>query len=108
MDAGYEGEKQQVNEGKVGFKKMNVGAQADIAKMAVATRSELKHDMDFLKQQAELRNGGMDKQDRKAFKLNIKHERRYEEEMLLKAEAENKAKMQLGAHGSMNRNSAQP
>jgi len=28
---------------------MNVGAQADIAKMAVATRSELKHDMDFLK-----------------------------------------------------------
>jgi uncharacterized protein with PIN domain len=50
----------------------------------------------------------MDKQDRKAFKLNIKHERRYEEEMLMKAEAENKAKMQLGAHGSMNRNSAQP
>jgi hypothetical protein len=57
---------------------LNVGNQADIAKMAVASRSELKHDMDFLKQQAELRNGHMDKRDRKEFKLNIKHEKRYE------------------------------
>ena len=108
MDPGYEGEKQDVNEGKIGFKKQNVGAQADIAKMAVATRSELKHDMDFLKQQAELRNGDMNKQDRKAFKLNIKHEKRYEEEMQKKSEEEMKAKQALGEHGQMNRTSAQP
>jgi len=33
----------------------------------------------------------MDKQDRRAFKLNLKHEKRYEEEMSLKAEEEKKA-----------------
>jgi hypothetical protein len=49
QEPGYEGEKQDVNDGKVGFKKQAVGHATDIAKMAVATRSELKHDMDFLK-----------------------------------------------------------
>jgi hypothetical protein len=50
----------------------------------------------------------MDKQDRKAFKLNIKHERRYEEEMAAKVEADNKAKQALGAHGQINRTTALP
>ena len=50
-----------------------------MAKISIATRAELKHDLDFLKKQKELRDGNMDKKDRKEFKLNLKHEKRYEE-----------------------------
>ena len=50
-----------------------------MAKISVATRAELKHDLDFLKKQKELRDGTMAKKDRKEFKLNLKHEMRYEE-----------------------------
>mmetsp|Transcript_32549 Transcript_32549/g.38284 ORF Transcript_32549/g.38284 Transcript_32549/m.38284 type:complete len:96 (+) Transcript_32549:574-861(+) len=61
-EAGYEpGNEVDINEGKVGFKK-NVGAiAADMARIKVATREELQHDMRFLHQQAALREGTMDK-----------------------------------------------
>jgi hypothetical protein len=48
MEPGYEG-KVDVNEGKIGFKKAVGGKEADMARIAVASRSELKHDIDFLK-----------------------------------------------------------
>ena len=74
-------EKVNINEGKIGYKKALGKNEADMAKIGIATRAELKHDMDFMKQQKELRDGNMDKRDRKIFKLNLKHEKRYEEEM---------------------------
>lgn len=48
MEPGYEG-KVNVNEGKIGFKKAVGGKEADMARIAVASRTELKHDIDFLK-----------------------------------------------------------
>lgn len=106
-EAGYD-EAFDVNTGKIGFKKSVGGVQADIEKMAVATRSELKHDMDFLKQQAELRHGEMKKVDRKHFKLNIKHEKQYEEAMALKQEKAQQMQTQLDERGQINRVSAKP
>ena len=48
-EAGYEpGSEFDVNEGKVGFKK-NVGAiEADMARIKIATREELQHDVRYL------------------------------------------------------------
>lgn len=61
-EAGYEpGSEFDINEGKVGFKK-NVGAiEADMARIKIATREELQHDVRYLQQQAALRSGNMDK-----------------------------------------------
>ena len=72
-------QKVNINEGKIGYKKAAGKLESEMAKISVATRAELKHDMDFLKKQKELRDGTMDKKDRKEFKLNLKHEKRYEE-----------------------------
>lgn len=79
-EPGYEpGAEVDINEGKIGYKKALGATQADLARMKVATRAELKHDMDFIKKQAALREGNMDRKDRRQFKLNLKHEKRYEE-----------------------------
>ena len=67
------------NEGKIGYKKAAGKLEQDMAKISVATRAELKRDLDFLKQQKALQEGGMDKKTRKEFKLNLKHEIKYEE-----------------------------
>jgi len=48
--AGYDEEtKGDINEGKIGFKKAVGKYEADMARIAIATRAELKHDTDFLK-----------------------------------------------------------
>ena len=68
--------------------------------MAVATRAELKHDIDFINKQAALREGGpMDRQDRRQFKLNLKHEKRYEEEKKAQMEANRNMAESLGDDG---------
>ena len=65
-EPGYEpGNQVDINEGKIGFKKAVGATQADLNRIEVATRAELQHDMDFLNQQAALREGKMDKQDRR-------------------------------------------
>jgi len=69
--------------------------------MKVATRAELKHDMDFLNKQAALKQGNMDKQDRREFKLNLKHERRYEEGKQLEMEEERKGADNLDDRGQV-------
>ena len=50
-EAGYDqGSNFDINEGKVGFKK-NMGAlEADMARISVATREELQHDVRYLQQ----------------------------------------------------------
>lgn len=50
-----------------------------MAKIAVATRAELKHDMDYLQNMKQLKEGNMDRTTKKAVKLTLKHEKRYEE-----------------------------
>ena len=80
-EPGYEaGAEVDINEGRIGFKKAVVATQADLNRIQVASRAELQHDMNFIQKQAALREGKMDKQDRRQFKLNLKHEKRYEEE----------------------------
>ena len=80
-EAGYEpGSEVDVNEGKIGFKKALGATKADLNRIQVATREELQRDMNFIKKQQALKEGNMDKQDRRQFKLNLKHEKRYEEE----------------------------
>ena len=66
-------------QGKIGFKKAKGGLEAELDKMSVATRAELKHDMDFMKKQAALKDSiATSKVDRREYKLNIKHEKKYE------------------------------
>ena len=78
---GYEpGEEVDVNAGKIGFRKAVGGTQADLNRIQEATRSELQRDVQFIKGQAALREGGMDKADRRQFKRNLKAENKYEEE----------------------------
>ena len=77
-------------------------------KIAIATRAELKHDIDFIKKQNELKQGPMDRKDRRQYKLNLKHEKKYEEGMLQKHEEEMKVAQNLNAEGQLNRVSAQP
>lgn len=48
MEAGYD-RKIDINAGKIGFKKAVGGLQADFARIEIANRHELKHDLDFLK-----------------------------------------------------------
>jgi hypothetical protein len=48
VEPGYDS-KVDTNEGKIGYKKSLGAKEADMARIAVASRSELKHDMDFLK-----------------------------------------------------------
>ena len=49
---GYDpNEKVDINEGMIGYKKALGAKEADMARIAVATRQELKHDMDFIKKQ---------------------------------------------------------
>lgn len=50
----------------------------------------------------------MKRQDRRAFKLNVKHEKQYEEEMAAKAEANKKNSDMINESGQINRVSAQP
>ena len=60
--AGYDPkENYDVNEGKIGLKKAAKGVEAELKKVGVASRAELKHDMDYIKKQNELRSGAMDK-----------------------------------------------
>lgn len=78
-------------------------------RITVASRAELKHDMDYLKAQAAFRNGGnLDRQDRRAFKLNLKHEKKYEEAKQQEYEEEGKLKSQLGADGQLICTEAKP
>ena len=61
-EPGYEpGEEVDINAGKVGFRKAVGATQADLDRMAVATRAELKHDIDFINKQNALKAGPMDK-----------------------------------------------
>lgn len=48
----------------------------------------------------------MDKQDRREFKLNLKHEIKYELEMQKKIEEESKIAQSINEHGQLNRVSA--
>ena len=59
---GYDpSEKVDINEGKIGFKK-NVGQiEADMAKIGIATRAELKHDLDYLNTMKQLKEQPRDK-----------------------------------------------
>lgn len=108
-EAGYEpGATVDINEGKIGFKKVMGATQADLARMKVATRAELKHDMDYLNQQAALREGKMDKQDRRAFKLNLKHEKKYEEGKKSEMDEERKASESLDDKGKLIQVHAKP
>lgn len=50
----------------------------------------------------------MKKVDRKHFKLNIKHEKQYEEAMALKQEKAQQMQTQLDERGQINRVSAKP
>ena len=79
-----------------------------MAKISVATRAELKRDLDFLNKQKALQEGGMDKKTRKEFKLNLKHEMRYEEAKAAEVEELNNLNKNLNAEGQLNRISAQP
>lgn len=80
-EAGYEpGHEVDINAGKIGFKKAVGAIQADLNRIQVATREELQHDMNFIEKQNALKAGPMDRQGRRQFKLNLKHEKRYEEE----------------------------
>ena len=48
-EPGYEpGSEVDINEGKIGFRKAVGATQADLARIKVATREELQHDMDYL------------------------------------------------------------
>ena len=48
-EPGYEpGSKVDINEGKIGYKKAVGAIQADLAKIQVASRAELQHDMNYL------------------------------------------------------------
>ena len=54
-------EKVDINEGKIGFKK-NVGQlEADMAKIGIATRAELKHDLEYLNTMKQLKAAPKDK-----------------------------------------------
>ena len=64
--------------------------------------------MRYLQQQAALRSGNMDKQDRRAFKLNLKHEKRYEEEKKRQYDEERKVSDSLGADGQVVMVNAKP
>ena len=70
-----------------------------MAKISVATRAELKRDLDFLNKQKALQEGGMDKKTRKEFKLNLKHEKRYEEAKAAEVEELNNLNKNLNAEG---------
>ena len=54
-------DKVDINEGKIGFKK-NVGQiEADMAKIAIATRAELKHDLEYLNTMKQLKEQPRDR-----------------------------------------------
>ena len=70
-----------------------------MSKISVATRAELKRDLDFLNKQKALQDGGMDKKTRKEFKLNLKHEMRYEEAKAQEVEERTKLNQNLNEEG---------
>jgi leucyl-tRNA synthetase len=105
--AGYDKEtKSDINAGKIGFKKAVGKLEADMQRIQIASRAELKHDTDYLKKIAELRNGGLDRTARRALKLSVKHEKKYEEAMRQRDEEAKRMAESLDEFGQLNRTSA--
>ena len=55
--------------------------------------------MDYINNQRALQNGNMDRTDRRQFKLNLKHEKRYEQEKKKKYDEDAKMAASLDTDG---------
>jgi len=71
-------EKSDKNEGIIGNVQRKTKLEQDFEKMKILSREEVKHDLDYLKMQSELKGMQDDKQMRKQMKFNAKKEAKYE------------------------------
>lgn len=79
-----------------------------MARVGIATRAELKHDMDYLNTMQQLKEQPQNKKLKKEIKLTLKHEKRYEESKQAEQEEAKRGNAELDGNGMINKVSAKP
>jgi len=82
----YQG-KSESNKGKIGTATKKTKLEREMESMQLLSREEMKHDMDYLSMQKDLKGQSNDYYMRKRAKLNAKHEAKYEKALEEKKEA---------------------